>query len=245
MAKEKLIIALDVDSSEQALQLVHQLHAHVGVFKVGMELFNAAGSEVIQAIHNIGGKVFLDLKLHDIPTTVARTCRVLTRYKVAIINIHASGGLAMMQAAASAVHDEAAMLGIEPPLVIAVTVLTSMDQGVLNCQLNIPGTVKEQVVHWAKLAQQAGLDGVVASPQEITAIREECGDIFNILTPGIRQIGIAKNDQERVMTPAEAIAQGATYLVIGRPVTGAENPATVAQAIIVEISEIKGRAQTC
>ena len=245
MAKEKLIVALDVDSTERAMQLVDQLHAHVGMFKVGMELFNAAGPQVLQAIRNRGGKVFLDLKLHDIPTTVAKACRVLTRHRVSIINIHAGGGLAMMQAAASAVQDEAAVFGIEPPMVIAVTVLTSMDQGVLNCQLNISGTLEEQVVRWAKLAQQAGLHGVVASPQEITATREVCGNIFNIITPGIRPAGVDKNDQQRVMTPAEAIELGATYLVIGRPVTGAENPVAVVQAIVEEMSKVKGRAQTC
>ncbi|MBM7855144.1 orotidine-5'-phosphate decarboxylase [Desulfohalotomaculum tongense] len=238
MGKRKLIAALDVDSLDKALSLVDQLASHVGMFKVGMELYNAAGPEVVRQIRRRGGRVFLDLKLHDIPTTVARTTRVLTRLGVSILNIHAGGGLAMMQAAASAVQDEAAVQGIEPPQVIAVTVLTSMDEITLNTQLNIPGTVEEQVLRWTKLAQQAGLHGVVCSPLEIKTIRETCGPNFTIVTPGIRPAGSEKNDQRRVMTPAEAVKLGATYLVVGRPITAAENPAEAARAIVKEIESI-------
>lgn len=245
MGKEKLIVALDVDSLDRALELVEQLQPHVGMFKVGMELYNAVGPRAVQAIRERGGKVFVDLKLHDIPTTVAKAARVLTRNGASIINVHAGGGLAMMQAAASAVQDEAAMLGIEMPQVIAVTVLTSMDQSALNSQLNISGTVEEQVVRWAKLAQQAGLHGVVASPWEIKAIREACGSSFVIITPGIRPMGVKKNDQERVMTPKEAVELGATYLVIGRPITGAENPVQAAKTIVEEITGIDGGLKIC
>ncbi|MEG6617109.1 orotidine-5'-phosphate decarboxylase [Peptococcaceae bacterium 1198_IL3148] len=244
MGKEKLIVALDVDSLDKALRLVDQLQPHVGMFKVGMELYNAVGPQVLHAIHERGGKVFLDLKMHDIPTTVAKAARVLTRHGAAIINVHAAGGLAMLQATASAVQDEAAVQGIKPPQVIAVTVLTSMDQIALNSQLNIPGTVQGQVVRWAKMAQQAGLHGVVASPWEIKAIRETCGDNFVIITPGIRPMGTQKNDQERIMTPKEAVALGATYLVIGRPITAATDPVTAAKAIVAEISEVDG-GTTC
>ncbi|MTI79783.1 MAG: orotidine-5'-phosphate decarboxylase [Firmicutes bacterium] len=235
MGKEKLIVALDVDTVDEALALVDKLAPHVGMFKVGMELYNAAGPDAVKKIIERGGKVFLDLKMHDIPTTVAKTARVLTRLGVSIINIHASGGLAMMQATASAVQDEAAVKGVQPPQVIAVTVLTSMDQNALNTQLNMAGTVEEQVVRWSKLAQQAGLHGVVCSPREIKAIREACGKNFTIITPGIRPAGVDKNDQERIMTPAEAVQLGVSYLVVGRPITQADNQVEAAKAIVEEI----------
>lgn len=238
MSKEKLIVALDVDSLDKALHLVEMLHCHVGMFKVGMELYNAVGPDVVRKIRERGGRVFIDLKLHDIPTTVAKASRVLTRLGASIINVHAGGGLAMMQAAVSAVHDEAAVCGVEVPQVIAVTVLTSMDQVEMNTQLNISGTVEDQVVRWARLAQQAGLNGVVASPREIKAIRKACGDNFAIITPGIRPAGTLKNDQQRVMTPKEAVESGASYLVVGRPITEAEDPLAAAQVIASEISAV-------
>ncbi|WP_031516149.1 orotidine-5'-phosphate decarboxylase [Desulfofalx alkaliphila] len=240
MGKEKLIVALDVDSLDKALALVDKLAPHVGMFKVGMELFNAEGPQAVRAIRERGGKVFLDLKMHDIPTTVAKAARVLTRHGASIINLHAGGGLAMMQAAAQAVEEEAGALGIECPLVIAVTVLTSMDQSAMNNQLNIPGTVEEQVVHWAKLAQQAGLQGVVASPLEIESIRAACGHDFSIVTPGIRPAGVKKDDQHRIMTPAKAIERGASYLVVGRPITAADNPVDAARSIVEEITRVSG-----
>lgn len=240
MSKEKIIVALDVDSLDKAMELVEQLQPYVGMFKVGMELYNAVGPKAISAIRERGGQVFVDLKLHDIPTTVAKAARVLTRQGASIINVHATGGVAMMQAAASAVQDEAATQGITPPLLIAVTVLTSMDQETLNTQLRIPGTVQENVVHWAKLAQLAGLHGVVASPREITAIRKACGENFVIVTPGIRPLGAAKNDQERITTPEEAVRLGASYLVIGRPITQAGNPVEAVQQIIAGLEKIKG-----
>lgn len=245
MSKEKIIVALDVDTLDRALELVEQLQPYVGMFKVGMELYNAVGPRAISAIRERGGEVFVDLKLHDIPTTVAKAVRVLTRNGAAIINVHASGGVAMMQAAASAVQDEAAVQGITPPQLIAVTVLTSMDQETLNCQLQIPGPVEQNVVHWAELAQQAGLHGVVASPREITAIRKACGEEFVIITPGIRPLGTAKNDQERITTPEEAVQLGATYLVIGRPITQAANPVEAVQNIIAGLDKTKGAQQQC
>lgn len=245
MGKEKIIVALDVDTLERALELVEQLHPYVGMFKVGMELYNAVGPRAISAIRERGGEVFVDLKLHDIPTTVAKAARVLTKNGASIINVHASGGLAMMQAAASAVQDEAAVQNIVPPQLIAVTVLTSMDQETLNCQLQIPGTVEENVVRWAELTQQAGLHGVVASPREITAIRKACGDDFVIITPGIRPLGAAKNDQERITTPEEAVQLGATYLVIGRPITKAPNPVEAVKEIIAKLEKTNGGHRLC
>jgi len=245
MSKEKIIVALDVDTLERALELVGQLQPYVGMFKVGMELYNAVGPRAISAIRERGGEVFVDLKLHDIPTTVAKAARVLTKNGASIINVHASGGLAMMQAAASAVQDEAAVQNITPPQLIAVTVLTSMDQETLNCQLQIPGTVEENVVRWAELTQQAGLHGVVASPREITAIRKACGEDFVIITPGIRPLGVAKNDQERITTPEEAVQLGATYLVIGRPITKEPNPVEAVQKIIAQLEKTNGGYQLC
>lgn len=240
MSKKKIIVALDVNTLEQALALVAQLHPYVGMFKVGMELYNAVGPRVVSAIREQGGEVFVDLKLHDIPTTVSRAARVLTKNRASVINVHASGGLAMMQAAASAVQDEAAVQGITAPQLIAVTVLTSMDQATLNSQLQIAGTVEESVVRWAVLAQQAGLHGVVASPREITAIRKACGEDFVIVTPGIRPLGAAKNDQERITTPGEAVELGASYLVIGRPITQADNPIAAVEKIIAELENTRG-----
>jgi len=243
--KEKLIIALDVDTKQKALELVKDLGDFAGMFKVGMQLFYAEGPEILYSIKNAGHKVFLDLKLHDIPATVARTCRVLVRYEVDIINVHACGGLSMMQATASAVQDEAAMQGTKLPLVVGVTVLTSMSKENLNYQLNIRGTVKQHVVHLAKLAQQAGLSGVVAAPNEIELIRKECGDVFTIITPGIRPENADKNDQVRVMTPKKALELGASYIVVGRPIISADDPKETAKAILNEISNVEGKAKRC
>ncbi|MCL0052545.1 orotidine-5'-phosphate decarboxylase [Peptococcaceae bacterium] len=243
--KDRLIIALDVDTKQKALELVKKLGDFADMFKVGMQLFYAEGPEILYSIKNAGHKIFLDLKLHDIPATVAKACRVLTRYEVDIINVHASGGLSMMQAAASAVQDEAAICNIKPPIVVAVTVLTSMSQGDLNCQLSIQGAVEEHVVRLAKLAQQAGLHGVVAAPSEIEIIRKECGDVFTIITPGIRPENTDKNDQVRVMTPKQALDLGASYIVAGRPVVSADDPVKAAEAILKEISDVKGKMKKC
>ncbi len=236
MAEEKLIVALDVDSRVRAMELVNKLAGQVALFKVGMELFYAAGPGIISDITTVGAGVFLDLKLHDIPNTVGRAAGVLTRYGAAIINVHAAGGKDMMRAARESAAQEARKYGVPAPMVIAVTVLTSIDQQAFNNDIGLPGVIEDRVRDWALLAKEAGLDGVVCSPREISLVREACGRDFKIITPGIRPAGAATGDQRRVMTPAEAVRAGADYIVIGRPVTGAPDPVAAARAINVEIT---------
>ncbi|HEY3331189.1 MAG TPA: orotidine-5'-phosphate decarboxylase [Capsulimonadaceae bacterium] len=228
-----IIVALDVSSIDEAVSLVSALKPHVGAFKVGLELFNAVGTGIFQAVRDQVGddvSIFYDAKFHDIPNTVAGAIRAANQHNVWMVNVHATGGLAMMKAAVAAAHEAAA-----PPLVIAVTVLTSIDENVLNGELGVSRTPEQQVVALAKLAQQAGCDGVVASPRETAAIRAACGPDFLIITPGVRPTGASLDDQKRVMTPSEAIKQGASYLVVGRPITAATDPAAAAVAILAEI----------
>ena len=237
--KNPLIIALDVDNIDKALALADKIGDYVGGFKVGMQLYYSAGQEIMRLLREKNLPVFADLKLHDIPNTVAAASRVLTRQGASILNVHASGGKAMMQAVAEAVREEAAKAGSTRPKVLAVTVLTSIDQRVFLQEMGHTGAIQEQVVKWARLAQEAGLDGVVASPLEISAIREACGADFIILTPGIRPAGSELNDQKRTLTPGEAMKQGATYLVVGRPVTAAADPVTAVKKILQEIDVIR------
>ncbi|SHI51630.1 orotidine-5'-phosphate decarboxylase [Desulfofundulus thermosubterraneus] len=234
-AREKLIVALDVESTEQALDLVEQLKPWAGMFKVGMQLFYSQGPAVIKDICRQGVKVFLDLKLHDIPNTVAQAVRVLTRLGVTMFNVHAAGGRAMMRAALESCGEESTALGIPRPLVVAVTVLTSIDQLAFNRELGLSGPVLDRVVAWALLAKECGLDGVVASAQEAAAIRQSCGPDFLIITPGIRPAGAAGGDQKRIVTPAGALAAGASRLVVGRPIIGAPEPVKAARAILSEM----------
>lgn len=233
--KNPLIIALDVDTVEKAVDLAEKLEPFAGGFKVGMQLYNSVGPEAVRRLREKNAPVFIDLKLHDIPNTVSGAIRVLTRHGASILNVHAAGGGEMMHAAAEAARDEAARAGLNRPLVIAVTVLTSIGQEVFNKEVGVPGPIQDRVVAWAQLAQEAGLDGVVASPREIAAIRAACGPDFVIITPGVRPAGAAANDQKRTMTPGEAIRLGATYLVVGRPVTAAPDPVEAAMAILGEI----------
>ncbi|MHB8156284.1 MAG: orotidine-5'-phosphate decarboxylase [Desulfocucumaceae bacterium] len=234
-SRNPLIVALDVNDEKTALDLVEALKGSAGMFKVGMELFYSTGGHVVEEIKKRGCSVFLDLKLHDIPNTVARASRVLTRLSPAIINVHASGGPEMMREAAAAVRDEADRLGRERPRVIAVTVLTSINREILNSSIGIAGEVDQCVARWAEMAQGCGLDGVVASPREVKAIRRSCGPGFIIVTPGVRPRGSESGDQKRVMTPAEAISEGATYIVVGRPVIGSDSPSAAAKKILLEM----------
>ncbi len=238
MAREKLIVALDVDNRNRAMELVNKLAGHVGFFKVGMELFYAAGPGIIGEITARGARVFLDLKLHDIPNTVSRAARVLVRYGASIINVHAAGGSAMMRAAREAAAEEAEKLGLPAPIVVAVTVLTSIDKDTFNRELGQPGSINDRVRAWSLLTRESGLDGVVCSPREIELVREACGSDFKIITPGIRPAGAELGDQRRVMTPAEAVRAGASHIVVGRPVTGAPDPAMAAEAIVAEIGAV-------
>jgi len=236
-AKERLVLALDVDDFKKAEELVGKLSDYVGVFKIGNQLFTAEGTEVVNMINEREGKVFLDLKFHDIPNTVARAAEVATKLGVYIFNVHTSGGYEMMKAAAEASKKISSALGLRKPLILGVTLLTSINQEILEKDLGIKRRLEEQVVHLAKLAKEAGLDGVVASSREIKEIRKACGEDFIILTPGIRPAGKSSDDQKRIMTPGEAIKLGADFLVIGRPIRNASNPVEAAKEILKEMEE--------
>lgn len=235
--RNPIVVALDVDTVEQALSLVETLRGLVGMFKIGKQLFTAAGPEIVQTIIGMGEKVFLDLKFHDIPNTVAQAGVEAARLGVSIFNLHAMGGSRMMRAAVESVNEVVEREGIPRPLILGVTVLTSHTQESLN-EIGIDRTLEDQVVALARLCKASGIDGVVASPHEIVRIREAVNDRdFVILTPGVRPIGAALNDQRRVMTPAEAVNAGADFLVIGRPITAADNPVLAAKKILEEIEQ--------
>jgi orotidine-5'-phosphate decarboxylase len=234
--RRRLYVALDVPDWPAARRLVELLAGRAGGFKVGLELFCAEGLAVVEKIKARGAAVFLDLKLHDIPRTVARTVRVLAAAGPDIVNVHAAGGRAMMEAAAAAAREGAEAAGRPAPLVVAVTVLTSLDDRAWREELGLDGTVAETVVGWARLAKQAGLDGVVASPRETEAVRTACGPGFVVVTPGLRPAGFPAADQRRFLTPAEAWRRGADYLVVGRPVTAAPDPVAALEAVVAEIA---------
>ena len=233
---DKLLVALDVESGERAIQLVTALRGLAGGFKIGNRLFTSDGPALVRRIADSGARVFLDLKYHDIPNTVEQAVEAAVGTGAWMINVHASGGSAMMQAAARAARDTSAKLGRPAPLMIGVTVLTSMDQGALHA-VGVDRPVLDQVVALARMTQQAGLQGVVASPQETRAIRQACGPDFQIVTPGIRgaSAGTEKQDQSRTMGPAEAIKAGASYIVVGRPIIAAADPRVAAAAIVDEL----------
>ena len=231
-----ILVALDVESAAKAIELADRLRGAVGGYKIGKQLFTAAGPAVVRELTSRGDRVFLDLKFHDIPNTVAGAVQSAVATGAWMVNVHASGGTAMMTAAAEAARKSAEALGRPRPLVIAVTVLTSMTDATL-AEIGIARPVINHVIYLAQLAKHAGLDGVVASPQETRAIRDACGPDFQIVTPGIRPADQqGKDDQARTLTPAEAIAAGATYLVIGRPITGAPNPREAAERIAATLS---------
>lgn len=230
-------MALDVNDQLRALELVQLLAPHCGMFKVGMELFYSQGGSIIKKIKEKGSRVFLDLKLHDIPNTVARAARALTNLNVDMINVHAAGGLDMMRAAREGLQEESARLGIKPPLLIAVTVLTSISNENFKLELCFSGEIRDKVAAWSRLAKKAGLDGVVASPREVELVRECCGEDFITVTPGVRPATASLGDQKRVMTPGDALLAGSHYLVVGRPITGDQDPAGAAQNIVREMSE--------
>ena len=234
-ASDKLIVALDVDTANGALDLFDALHDVAGMFKIGSQLFTAAGPDIVRQIVAKGGRVFLDLKFHDIPNTVAAAGVEATRLGVSIFNVHASGGTEMMKRAAEAVSETAKREGVPKPKVIAVTLLTSLDAAALR-QIGINGDAETSVANLARAAATCGLDGVVASPHEIQMIRAAVPNPeFIIVTPGIRPGSVATDDQRRVMTAAEAIRAGADYLVIGRPILNADDPVAAANSIVAEI----------
>jgi len=231
---EKIIIALDVETLAQARTLVESLQGAVGAFKIGKQLFTRCGPEAVTMVHAAGGRVFLDLKYHDIPTTVALAGCEAARMGVFMFNVHALGGSAMIAQTVKAVHDMAKQSRTPAPMILAVTVLTSMAQADL-AELGLHDPVEEIVVRLARLARDAGADGVVASPREIRLIKETCGPDFLVVTPGIRPASSARDDQKRIMAPAEACSAGADFLVIGRPVTHAPDPRAAAMAIAAEL----------
>jgi orotidine-5'-phosphate decarboxylase len=233
--RDRLIVALDVDTAAHVERLAAALEGQVRHFKIGSQLFTAGGPAVVEAVQKRGAEVFLDLKFHDIPNTVAAAAREAARLGVFMFNVHASGGRAMMAAAADGARAAAQELSIRRPLVLAVTVLTSLDREVLEGELGIASPVDAYVLRLAELARDAGLDGTVASPNEIAAIRRSLGPSWTIVTPGVRPAGSAADDQSRVATPQAAAAAGAHYLVVGRPIIAAHDPAKAAGAILAEM----------
>jgi len=230
-----ILVALDVDSAEKALALADQLRGAVGGYKIGKQLFTAVGPSIVRTLAERGERVFLDLKFHDIPNTVAGAVASAVATGAWMVNVHCSGGGRMMRAAADSAAKAAAALGRPRPLVIGVTVLTSMDDAAL-AEVGTARPVMDQVLHLARLAQASGLDGVVASPLETAAIRAVCGADFAIVTPGIRAAAdVGKDDQARTMSAGEAVAAGATSLIIGRPITGAADPRAAAAGILAQL----------
>jgi orotidine-5'-phosphate decarboxylase len=235
-AREKLIVALDLPSAAAAARLAERLLGRVGMFKVGLELFTAEGPVLARYLVARGEKVFLDLKLHDIPNTVRAAAREASQLGVSMFNVHASGGRKMMAAALEGAQDGARRVGQPRPQVVAVTVLTSLSHEDLE-EVGLRGGPESAVMRLAQLARTAGLDGVVTSPQEIAALRRTLGPGVIIVTPGIRPAGADANDQARIATPANALRAGADYLVVGRPITGAADPAAAADAIVAEMEK--------
>jgi orotidine-5'-phosphate decarboxylase len=232
---ERLIVALDVDTKEKATALLEKLKKDAKVFKIGSELFTSCGTEIVNEVKKRGCAVFLDLKFHDIPNTVAKSAAAATKLGVLIFNVHALGGFDMMKRAAEAAKKEAERLKIERPKVIAVTILTSMDENSLK-KIGINDNMGTQVLKLARLAKDAGLDGVVASPSEVKLIRESIGEDFLVVTPGVRPSWAAVNDQKRVATPKEAVDNGADYIVVGRPVIEAADPKIAVVKILKEMA---------
>ncbi len=233
--KDRLIIALDVETARQARELFAALREHAGMFKIGSQLFTSAGPGIVREIVGAGGRVFLDLKFHDIPNTVAAAGREAARLGVSIFNVHASGGSEMMRRTVEAVGETVHREGIERPRVIAVTVLTSADASTL-AEIGIPSSPEDQVIALGYLADKCGLDGVVASPHEIRRVRAAIRrENFLIVTPGVRPARAAHDDQKRVMSPAASLRAGADYLVVGRAVLNAPDPARAAAGILDEM----------
>ncbi len=235
--KARIFCALDNPNLDVVHALAQTVRGEVDGLKLGLEFFCAQGPEGIRKIAALGMPIFLDVKLHDIPNTVAGAIRSLAPLAPYYLTLHASGGEEMLRAARDAAHAAAARLALTPPRLLAVTLLTSLDESDIAAQ-GIAGTTGEQVVRLAKLARRAGIDGIVSSPREIAAIRAACGEAFDIVVPGIRPIGDATQDQKRVMTPSKAVHAGASALVVGRPITGAADPAKAAAAIRAEVSAV-------
>ena len=236
-ASDKLIFALDADNYKDALSWVELLSDHVGMFKVGKELFTAVGPKIIESIKERNQRVFLDLKFHDIPNTVSLASEAAVKLNVDMFNVHASGGSQMIKEAVSATWACADKLGQSRPIILAVTVLTSLNSADLM-EIGFQKDTKESVFHLAKLAQNAGASGVVASAQDIALLRANFGDKFLIVTPGIRSAGATtKDDQKRTLSAYEAVKTGADYIVVGRPIRAAQEPLEACRQIVQEIAD--------
>ncbi len=235
--RDRLIVALDTDDGEEIDWLSGTLMDIVRWFKMGFQAFSALGMEAFPWFEQNGHKTFVDLKFHDIPNTVARDVGMMTKHGANMINMHASGGLMMMKAARASADDAAYQADVPRPILLGVTILTSIEETSFRLSFASARTLSEQVVYLAQLAQEAGLDGVVASPLEIETIRKACGDNFLIVTPGIRPEWAESGDQRRITTPAEAIRRGTDYIVVGRPIIEAEDPLEATEMILDEMRE--------
>lgn len=236
--RERLIVALDFPSVDEALHLVERLEESVLFYKVGLELFSGGGLEVVKRLKEMGKSVFLDLKFHDIPNTVARAAATAVKSGADMFNVHALGGMEMMRSAGDAASKTAEKLGLKRPLVLAVTILTSLDRRALEEEVGllVGDGIGTLVATKARQAKEAGLDGVVASAQEIAAIRESCGPDVHIVTPGVRPMWASADDQKRIATPREALNLGADRIVVGRPVTRANDPTDAVRKILDELT---------
>lgn len=232
---ERILCALDTIDTKNACDLASTLGPHVGGVKLGLEFFGANGPKGFTEVSKSHQNIFLDLKLHDIPNTVAKAVHSLMPLRPSIMTIHTAGGSAMMSAAAQAASEAAENIGCKRPIIVGVTILTSLDDEDLG-RIGYQNNVSEQVIRLATLAKESGLDGVVCSPHEITLIKNVCGKEFKLVVPGIRPAGSDKGDQKRTMTPKQAVDRGADYLVIGRPITQADDPVAAASAIAAEIN---------
>ena len=233
--EERLIVALDAPTLEAAEAWLLELKGAVHFYKIGLELFTAHGWKAVNLVKNFGGRVFLDLKLHDIPNTVSRTLAAVCEHEVDMVNVHTLGGFEMMKAARDAVEKYSAGR-VKKPLLIGVTVLTSHSQETLSQELGITRKVQEEVLHLAGLAQKAGLDGIVCSPEETALVRKKFKDDFLIVTPGIRPPGADRGDQKRIFTPEDAVKAGSDHIVVGRPITQSANPKEAARDILDAIA---------
>ncbi|MEN8264087.1 MAG: orotidine-5'-phosphate decarboxylase [Nitrospirota bacterium] len=236
--KERIILALDVPEYKEAVTIVNKFKKEIEIFKVGSELFTSAGPKIVEKIHSMGKKVFLDLKFHDIPNTAAKSALAVARLGVFMFNVHTLGGLKMMKEAASSLSRFALENNVDRPRLIGVTILTSIDQRTMQSELGIDMRMSAQVKHLAGLAKRAGLDGVVASPEDALMIRNRFEKDFLIVTPGIRPTWIKKDDQKRTLTPKQAFSKGADYIVIGRAITAQPHPVDALKRIEEEIAGV-------
>ncbi|MDJ0735371.1 MAG: orotidine-5'-phosphate decarboxylase [Nostocaceae cyanobacterium] len=234
----RIIVPLDVPDGERAIALVEKL-PQVSFFKVGLELFTSSGPSILEELKNRNKRIFLDLKFHDIPNTVAGACRAAARYGVDLLTIHATNGTDALKAATEAVRDGAAQAGVKPPQLIAITLLTSISARQLAFDLKVPLELPEYALQMALMAKESGLDGAVCSPQEVGQLRDVCGDDFLLVCPGVRPNWAEKGDQKRALTPSQALKAGANYLVIGRPITAAAEPEVAWKRICEELAAVR------